>query len=104
MSGQRLLAPAVIDFEVAHAVRGLAQGGKITADEGHAALRLMGSLLIKRTPGYPLFERMWELRRNLSAYDAAYVALAEHARCTFVTADARIARANVARCSIDTIT
>jgi predicted nucleic acid-binding protein len=59
--------------------------------------------LIKRTLGYVLPERTWELRRNLSACDAACVALAEHARCTFVTADARIERANVARCSIDTI-
>jgi predicted nucleic acid-binding protein len=103
MSGQRLLAPAVIDFEVAHAVRGLAQGGKIAADEGYAALGLMSSLLIRRTPGHALFERVWELRQNLSAYDAAYVALAEHAGCTFVTADARIERARVARCTIDTI-
>lgn len=103
MSGQRLLAPAVIDFEVAHAVRGLVQGGKITAEEGLTALRLMGSLLIRRTPGYALLERVWELRQNLSAYDAAYVALAEHAGCTFVTADARIERARVARCAIDAI-
>ncbi|MEO3756564.1 type II toxin-antitoxin system VapC family toxin [Streptomyces sp. B6B3] len=103
MTGQRLLAPSVIDFEVAHALRGLVLGGKITGDEGRAALGLVGSLLIKRTPGYALFERVWELRRNLSAYDAAYVALAEHAGCTLVTADARIHRANVARCDIDVI-
>jgi predicted nucleic acid-binding protein len=103
MTGQRLLAPAVIDFEVAHAVRGLAQGGKITADEGRAALTLMSSLLIKRTPGHALFERVWELRQNLSAYDAAYVALAEHTGCTLVTADARIERAKVARCPVDVI-
>ncbi|GAB2918333.1 type II toxin-antitoxin system VapC family toxin [Streptomyces mayteni] len=103
LTGQRLLAPALIDFEVAHAIRGMAQGGKITPEQGRAVLALMGSQLIRRRPGYVLFGRVWELRQNLSAYDAAYVALAEHSRCTLVTADARIERANVARCPIDTI-
>ncbi|TDC23382.1 PIN domain-containing protein [Streptomyces sp. 8K308] len=103
LTGQRLLAPSVIDFEVAHAMRGLVQGGKITAEKGQTALALAASLLIRRTPGYVLFDRVWDLRQDLSAYDAAYVALAEHARCTLVTADARIERAGVARCPIDTI-
>ncbi|WP_406264698.1 hypothetical protein OH779_15640 [Actinacidiphila glaucinigra] len=54
-------------------------------------------------PGYALFDRIWELRTNLSAYDASYVALAEHLGCALVTGHARIERARAARCPVDVI-
>lgn len=101
--GQRLFAPAVIDFEAAHAIRGLVLGGKITAEDGRSALGMVAAMPVKRSPGYPLYGRVWELRTTLSAYDASYVALAEHMGCTLLTADARIERAGCARCPIDTI-
>jgi predicted nucleic acid-binding protein len=51
----------------------------------------------------PLLARMWELRDNLSAYDASYVALAEALRCRLVTADARIAGAPGVRCAVTVV-
>ncbi|MFG2300193.1 PIN domain-containing protein [Actinacidiphila glaucinigra] len=54
-------------------------------------------------PGYALLDRVWELRADLSAYDASYVALAEHLKCALVTGDARIERAKAARCPVDVI-
>ena len=50
-----------------------------------------------------LLERVWELRENLSAYDAGYVALAEALRCSLVTADARISRASGVRCPVTVV-
>lgn len=103
ISGHQLHAPAVIDFEVAHAVRGLTLGGKLTPTHGRSVLGLLAAMPITRVPGYPLYDRIWALRDNLSAYDAAYVALAEHLGSRLVTADGRIERANVAHCEVDTI-
>ncbi|WP_329187948.1 PIN domain-containing protein [Actinacidiphila glaucinigra] len=54
-------------------------------------------------PGYALLDRVWELRASLCAYDASYVALAEHVGCALVTRDARIERARAARCPVDVI-
>jgi len=57
-------------------------------------------LAITRHSTFPMLDRVWELRDNLTAYDAAYVALAEAFDCPLVTADARISRAPGLRCSV----
>lgn len=84
-------------------IRGLLLGGKLDEGRAEAAVAALASATVAVTPTAPLLPRMWQVRSNLSAYDAAYVAAAEAHDATLVTADARIARAGVARCPIRTI-
>jgi len=76
---------------------------RIAVDDGWAALDAWRRLGITRYAMPGLLERVWELRENLSAYDAGYVALAEALRCSLVTADARISRASGVRCPVTVV-
>lgn len=87
-------APHLIDIEFASAVRHLASEGELTDDRAADALSDLKELRIVRYPHLPLVDRVWELRRSLTAYDAAYVALAEILAVPFVTCDARLARSH----------
>ena len=74
LSAPRTLhAPHLLDIEVLSTVRGLAAGRKITDHRGEQMLADYTRLRITRHPVWPCHPRMWELRRNLGAYDAAYV-------------------------------
>ncbi|CAN5150459.1 hypothetical protein BH24ACT12_BH24ACT12_09170 [soil metagenome] len=64
------------------------------------ALRRLG---MTRYPVFTLLERVWDLRENLSAYDASYVAVAELLNCPLMTADARLSRVPGVRCSITVV-
>jgi predicted nucleic acid-binding protein len=99
----QLPAPHLIDTEVANALRGKVRSGEIPAGAGWAALNTLGQLGITRYPGSGLGERVWELRDNLSAYDATYVALAEQLTCSLVTADGRVSRAPGIRCAVSVV-
>jgi predicted nucleic acid-binding protein len=88
-----LHAPHLIDIEVLHALRGLVRAGKITADRAADARTDFDDLTITRYGHEPLADRIWALRENLTAYDAAFVALAEALDVALVTCDARLARA-----------
>ncbi|MFJ5216031.1 type II toxin-antitoxin system VapC family toxin [Streptomyces sp. NPDC088354] len=103
LSGETLHAPAVVECEAAQAICGLSLGGRLEQSAAATAITPLSALPIQRTPGYALLERVWELRADLSAYDASYVALAEHLECSLVTGDARIARAGAARCPVDVV-
>ncbi len=88
-----LHAPTLIDFEVVSAVRGLTLGGHLSAERAEDLLTDLDDLRIERWPAEdPLRRRAFQLRHNLSAYDAAYVALAEAIDCPLLTRDARLAR------------
>lgn len=93
-----LHAPHLIDYEFGNALRGLRLGGRITerlADEARADF---AELRIERHPGATTTERAWQLRKNHTAYDAAYIALAELLDCPLLTGDAKLRgshRANV---------
>lgn len=99
--GEDLAAPALIDVEVTSAWRGLALAGKLKPQRAEAAIQDLRDLPIDRADHRPLLQRCWELRNNLSAYDASYIALAELLDCIFLTGDARIARATGPRCQIE---
>jgi predicted nucleic acid-binding protein len=88
-----LYAPHLIDVEVAQVVRRFAAIGKIAPARGSAALSDLADFPLHRYPHYVLLRRIWELRRNLTAYDAAYVALAEALDAPLLTRDRRLARA-----------
>jgi predicted nucleic acid-binding protein len=98
---ETLHAPHLIDVEVAHVVRRYAATGEIDGDRGRAALEDLADFPVLRYPHLPLLLRIWELRRNLSAYDAAYVALAEALDAPLVTRDRRLAASSGHRARIE---
>lgn len=101
--GQRLVAPQVIDAEVAHALRGLVLGGRITDEQGASLIRAWLRLEVDRLPMAGLLPRVWELRSKLTAYDALFVSAAEAHGVALVTADRRLASASGPRCPIQII-
>ena len=74
--------------------------GALTPSPGWVALRTWQHLGVSRYPVRPLLGRVWELRDDLSAYDASYVALAEALDCPVLTADARLSHTSGPRCAI----
>ena len=98
-----LHAPHLVDSEVTSALRGLALGHRLSLTDAQAALDGLLSADLVRHAAVPLTRRVWELRANLTAYDACYVALAERLGCPLVTADARIARAPALRCAVEVV-
>ena len=94
-------APHLIDVEILHALRRLVLRKSI--DDAHAttALGLWRSLDVERHVHEPFVGRIWQLRGNLSAYDATYVALAEALSAPLVTADRRLANAPGSGISIE---
>jgi predicted nucleic acid-binding protein len=94
-------APAVLDLEVANAIRRLCTTRQTSQERGSRAIEDLGALPVRRYPHTPLLDRIWELRANLTAYDGAYVALAETLRAPLVTRDRRLAGARGHRARID---
>ncbi|MGH2894496.1 MAG: type II toxin-antitoxin system VapC family toxin [Solirubrobacteraceae bacterium] len=72
-----LHAPEVIELEVLNALRRLLRQGLVSSDRAAEAVADLGDVRLVRYPHGPLRDRVWDLRDRLSAYDAAYVALAE---------------------------
>lgn len=87
-------APALIDVEVAHSLRRLARDQELSAAEATDALELYRQLPIRTMDHRFLLERIWSLRHQVSAYDAAYLSLAEALDATLVTCDRRLANAH----------
>ena len=92
-SGDSLAAPHLIDVEAAQVLRRYAQVGEIDGRRGREAMADLADMPIRRYPHDVLLPRVWDLRHNLTAYDAAYVALAEALDAPLVTRDRRLARA-----------
>lgn len=100
LAADQLHAPHLVDSEVASGLRRRVAAGQLEARVGWTTLDTWRRLGLTRYALYPLLDRVWELRDNLSAYDAGYVALAESLRCPLLTADARLSRAPGIRCPI----
>ncbi|MDQ6725765.1 MAG: type II toxin-antitoxin system VapC family toxin [Actinomycetota bacterium] len=93
LSDLHLHAPHLIDVEFLHAVRRLVATRRITLAQARLIRADFAGLRMTRYPHGLLLDRMWDLRDNLSAYDAAFVALSEALDLPLVTTDARLARA-----------
>ena len=103
LGADRLAAPHLIDVEVLAAWRRLAAAGRLAEHRAALARADLRALTIERVPHGSLSERIWELRSNLTAYDAAYVALSELLRATLVTLDSKLAGAAGLRCEIEVL-
>ena len=77
------------------------QGGEVDIRRAALALADLAALPLRRAPHRPLLARCWELRDNLTVYDASYVALAEALEVTLLTGDGRLARAPGPRCRVE---
>lgn len=100
---ERLHAPHLLDIEVAQALRKLVQLQDITAPRAEQALEDYASLVIDKHPHQDLLARIGQLRDSLTAYDGAYVALAEALDAPLLTCDARLGRAHGHEASLEVI-
>lgn len=103
LRGEQLAAPALIDLEVASVWRGLARGGHLDPRRVRLALDDLQELPLQRVEHTSLLWRCWELRDNLTIYDAAYVALAEALQAPLLTGDRRLSRSTGPRCTIEVV-
>ncbi len=103
-AGDALFAPAHLDAEVVSALRGLSRPNAALRAAVPGALRHLAGFPVRRMPLAPLLQRIWELRDNLTAYDAGYVALAERLDGPLITCDGKFVGASGPRCSFDVIT
>jgi predicted nucleic acid-binding protein len=81
----------------------LALAGVLDVADGGAALEAWSRLGVLRYPSFVLAGRVWELRDNVAAYGATYVALAEHLGCALLTADRRLAGASGLNCAVTVV-
>lgn len=98
--GDKIFVPELIDLEVASYVRRAVRAGLLEPVRAVEALADLALLPFERVSHTPFLSRIWELRDNLTPYDAAYVALAETMQAPLLTADARLSRAPGLRCEV----
>lgn len=103
LRGNVLAAPELIDLEVLSVWRRQVGGGRLTVRRAALALADLLDLPMQRIPHRRLVARCWELRGNLTPYDAAYVALADMLGAVLVTGDTRLARAPGVHCRVEVI-
>jgi predicted nucleic acid-binding protein len=101
LAGERLVAPELVDLEVLSVVRRAVRLGALPERRARQAIDDLFAVPLRRAPHLPLLTRAWELRDNLTPYDAVYVALAEAIGAALLTADARLAQAPGLRCDVD---
>jgi predicted nucleic acid-binding protein len=102
-SGETLHAPHLIDLEVAQVLRRYSLSDKLAASRALAAIEDFAALPLTRYPHHLFLPRIWELRLNVTAYDAAYLALAETLDAPLITCDAALARAKGHRARVQLI-
>jgi len=100
LASERLFAPEIVDLEVGSVWRRAVRARRLDPRRALQALADLRALPLARAPHLPLMARVWELRDNLTPYDAAYVALAEAIPAPLVTADQRLAAAPGIGCEI----
>jgi len=101
--GQTWHAPHLLDIEVAQVIRKYAARGEIDAERGRVALDDLTAFRMQRYPHDFLLPRVWSLRNNVTAYDAAYIALAEALDAVLLTRDHRLAGAAGHRARVELV-
>ena len=91
---ETLHVPHLIEIEVAQVLRRFMLAGELTEARGREALSDLTDLPLIRYPHTEFLQRVWDMRSSLSAYDAAYVALAEVLEAPLVTTDGKLSRAH----------
>ena len=104
LRGERLIAPHLVDVEVLSAWRRMSSAGDLDERRAHLAIADLLALRLERVPHALLVERCWQLRSNLTVYDAVYVALAEMTGLGLLTADSRLAASPGLGCQIELLT
>lgn len=102
LSGAELAAPTLAGYEAANIIRRHELAGLVSGDQASQAHADLLDLTIEQWPYSLLADRAWQLRTNLSVYDAAYVSLAELIDAPLVTLDRRIGRAPGLHCTVTT--
>lgn len=102
-AGETLHAPHLLDIEVSQVLRRYLLRGAIDAVRAREALQDFLDLGVERYPHAALLPRIWDLRHDLTAYDAAYLALAEALDAPLLTSDARLAAAPGTPASVEVI-
>lgn len=100
IAGEDAAAPHLLDCEVVSAIRRLRRQGDLSEERALEALVDLHSFPIERFPHGGLIDRIWQLGKTITAYDAAYVALGEALDAPLVTSDAKLARAHGHGCDI----
>ena len=100
---EALHAPHLIDLEVTQALRRYQASGEMSPQRAHQAILAFVQMPLERHPHWPFLNRIWELRRNLTAYDAAYVSLAEALDARLLTCDRALASAPGHRAKIELV-
>jgi len=100
LRGQDLTAPELLDLEVVSVLRRQVAAGMLSVRRAEQALGDLLSLPVRRVGHGPLLPRCWELRHNITIYDAAYVALAELLGVVLLTSDERLSKAPGTRCAM----
>lgn len=103
LRSEAVAGPDLLRIEVTSVVRRHAHEGRLTRDQAAAAIHDVLDFPVRVFPTAPLLPRVWDLRDNLSAYDACYVALAEALDTSLLTADRRLANAPSIRCPVEVI-
>lgn len=103
LADQQLHAPYLIDSEIANGLRRGVVAQRLDVNAAWTVLDRWRHLGMTRYGVFSLLDRIWELRENLSAYDASYVALAENLGCSLLTADGRLGRAPGIHCPITVV-
>ncbi len=98
---ENLHVPHLFGVEVLHALRRLTLTGYVSETRGSRAVNAMLSMRLTRYPHEPFVGRIWELKQNISAYDAAYIALAETLDAPLITTDKRLAQASAHEARIE---
>ena len=104
LRSEALAAPELLDLEVLAAWRRLVQRGLLPPTRVASAVADLADLPVHRASHTPLLDRCWQLRDTVTAYDAAYVTLAEALDVPLLTADGRLARASGPRCAVELVT